>query len=286
MDHAGVVVTGTAPRLTVRALVGSGHPKPVVAMTVLFAALAVTTGRDAVGVGLVAAATLTGQLSIGWLNDLCDAGRDRHSGRTDKPLAAGAVSTTAVRVAALSAAIACVPLSLASGLVAGSLHLLAVAAGWAYDVGLKGSRASVLTFAVAMAASPLFVVLGLPGDPHPPWWLPLVTALLGCGAHFGNVLRDMDDDLATGVRGLPQRLGTAPSRVLSVVLTLGAGILLVAAAPVPTVVAIGGPLLAAAILAVGFRLGRDPRSQRPFQAVSVVALLVLALLISLGPALH
>lgn len=255
-------------------------------MTVLCSAMAVTTGRDLPGVVVVAAAVLTGQLSIGWLNDLCDAERDRDTGRADKPLALGAVSTRAVRVAAVTAGLACIPLSLASGILAGSLHLITIAAGWAYDLRLKASSASVLAFVVAMSLSPLFVVYGLPGSPHPPWWLPAVTTLLGCGAHFGNVLRDLDDDLATGVRGLPQRLGTRTSRIAAVVLTFGAVVLLAATAPLPTAVALGAPLIALLILAAGFLSGAGPRSQRPFQAVSVVGLLTVGLLIGLGPVLH
>ncbi|HTK62809.1 MAG TPA: UbiA family prenyltransferase [Pseudonocardia sp.] len=281
------MVVDVRPRgAPLRALIGSGHPKPVLAMTVLCSAMAVTTGRDLPGVVVVAAAVLTGQLSIGWLNDLCDAERDRDTGRADKPLALGAVSTRAVRVAAVTAGLACIPLSLASGILAGSLHLITIAAGWAYDLRLKASSASVLAFVVAMSLSPLFVVYGLPGSPHPPWWLPAVTTLLGCGAHFGNVLRDLDDDLATGVRGLPQRLGTRTSRIAAVVLTFGAVVLLAVTAPLPTAVALGAPLIALLILAAGFLSGAGPRSQRPFQAVSVVGLLTVGLLIGLGPVLH
>lgn len=286
MNDADARLAERRPKFRWRALIGAGHPKPVLAMTLMFTALAVATGRDWTGVVLVAAAVLAGQLSIGWLNDLCDAERDRTVGRIDKPLAAGAVPAQAVRGAALAAGLVCLLLSLASGLLAGSLHIIAIAAGWAYDLGLKASPASVVTYTVAMGTSPLFVIYGLPGSPHPPWWLPVVTILLGCGAHFGNVLRDLDDDLATGVRGLPQRLGTPVSRALSIALTLGAVVLLAAAAPLPTPVAIGMPLLAALILAVGFRLRSEARSQRRFQSVAVVGLLTVGLLISQGPALH
>jgi 4-hydroxybenzoate polyprenyltransferase len=286
MNDTGTQLIRSRPHARWRALVGSGHPKPVVAMTLMFTAMAVATGRDVTGVVLVASAVLTGQLSIGWLNDLCDAERDRTVGRTDKPLATGAVPERMVRGAALAAGLVCVPLSLASGVLAGSLHLVSVAAGWAYDLGLKASPASAVTFAVAMGAAPLFVVYGLPGSPHPPWWLPVVTVLLGCGAHFGNVLRDLDDDLATGVRGLPQRLGTLASRALSIALTLGAVVLLAAAAPLAPALAVGMPVLAVLILTVGFWSGSEARSQRRFQSISVVGLLTVGMLISLGPVLH
>ncbi|HXV93659.1 MAG TPA: hypothetical protein VD813_10205, partial [Pseudonocardia sp.] len=52
------------------ALARSCHPEPTVAVTLMVTALAVTTGRDTLGVLLVATAVLTGQLSIGWLNDV------------------------------------------------------------------------------------------------------------------------------------------------------------------------------------------------------------------------
>jgi 4-hydroxybenzoate polyprenyltransferase len=261
------------------------HPEPTVAVTVLVTALAVTTGRDATGVLLVAAAVLTGQLSIGWLNDVLDAERDVAVGRVDKPVATGAVSAATVGTATLVAALACVPLSLASGAAAGTVHLVAVAAGWFYDLGLKSSRFSVLPYVVCFGLLPVFVVLGLPGTPLPPWWLPLAGALLGAGAHFANVLPDLDDDAATGVRGLPHRLGATRSRAAAALLLLGATVVLALGAPVPPVLAWAVPVLAAALLAAGFRAGRRPGSRAPFRAVLAVAAVAVALLVATGPAL-
>ncbi|MDN5750244.1 MAG: UbiA family prenyltransferase [Pseudonocardia sp.] len=265
------------------------------AVTVLVTALAVTAGRDAVGVALVAAAVLTGQLSIGWLNDHLDAERDRTVGRRDKPVVSGAVSAHTVGVAAVVAAVLCVPLSLASGLSAGSLlpgalHLVAVAAGLAYDLGLKATRASVLPYAVCFGLLPVFVVLGVPGAPPPPWWLPVAGALLGSGAHFANVLPDLDDDLATGVRGLPHRIGATGSRVAAAVLLLAASVVLVAGvldagSPVPVPLAVAVPVLAAGVLVAGFAAGRRRGSRAPFRAVLIVALIDGALRVAAGPAL-
>lgn len=281
------MLSGMRPVDTVGALLRSCHPEPTVAVTVLVTALAVTTGRNTGGVLLVAAAVLTGQLSIGWLNDHLDAERDRAVGRADKPAAAGVISARAVGVAALIAAGLCVPLSLASGLVAGSLHLVAVAAGLAYDLGLKATRASVLPYAVCFGLLPVFVVLGAGGVP--PWWLPVAGALLGSGAHFANVLPDLDDDLATGVRGLPHRLGATGSRVAAAALLLAASVFLVggvlgsAAVPVPVLVAV--PVLAFGVLSAGLLAGRRRGSRAPFRAVMVVALIDVALLVAAGPAL-
>ena len=109
---------------------------------------------------------------------------------------------------AAAIALAAVPLlSLLSGWRAAIVHCVAVALAWAYDLGLKATALSVVPYAIAFGLLPVFVVLGLPGAPWPPWWAPVAGALLGAGAHFANALPDLDDDIATGVRGLPHRLG-------------------------------------------------------------------------------
>lgn len=61
---------------------------------------------------VVTAAVCTGQLTIGWDNDLVDAAHDRAVGRRDKPLATGEVSSAAVLACLVAAAVACVVLSL------------------------------------------------------------------------------------------------------------------------------------------------------------------------------
>ncbi|HVH24766.1 MAG TPA: UbiA family prenyltransferase [Pseudonocardia sp.] len=261
------------------------HPEPTAAVTLMIAALAVTAGHTAGRVVLIGLAVLTGQLTIGWLNDVLDAGRDRVVGRSDKPIVAGTVSVRTVSVATGVAATACVPLSLACGVTAGAAHLVAVAAGWAYDLGWKSSRLSVLPYVVCFGLLPVFVVLALPGSPGPPWWLPVAGALLGAGAHFANVLPDLDDDAATGVRGLPHRIGATASRAAAALLLSAAIVLLAANAPVPAPVAVALPLLAGVVLIVGFRAGRRPGSRAPFRSVLVVAGIAVALLLASGPAL-
>jgi 4-hydroxybenzoate polyprenyltransferase len=81
------------------ALLRAAHAAPTIAVTALATAIAATSGRDLRGTVLVAGAVLTGQLSIGWCNDLVDRDRDRAAGRTDKPVASGAVAPHAVTLA-------------------------------------------------------------------------------------------------------------------------------------------------------------------------------------------
>ncbi|TFV33461.1 hypothetical protein E4K10_34760 [Streptomyces sp. T1317-0309] len=189
-------------------------PGPVVAVTALTAALAVTAGQGATRSVLTTAAVLSGQLSVGWCNDAFDARRDIAAGRRGKPVVDATVSVTEVWVAACVALALCVPLSFACGLWAGVVHLVGVAAAWAYDLRLKATAWSWVPYAVGFAALPAFVALGLPGQPWPAWWVVTAGALLGVGAHLGDVLPDIPGDLATGVRGFPHRLGPDGVRLL------------------------------------------------------------------------
>ncbi|HEX5404168.1 MAG TPA: UbiA family prenyltransferase [Pseudonocardiaceae bacterium] len=270
---------------TLVGLVRACHPDACVTVTAIAVLLGVAVGRGAGGLVLVGTAVLAGQLCIGWTNDYLDAVRDADTGRTDKPVASGSVPRRTVLVTAIAAGVACVPLSLAVGLLPGVLHLIAVLSALAYDAWLKATVASVLPYLVSFGLLPLFVVLGLPGA-HPPWWLPVAGALLGGGAHFTNVLPDLADDKASGVVGLPHRLGATGSRWAAVVLLLGAsGVLALG----PTGHALPRALLAAAsvpVLAAGLVLGRRPGSRLAFQAVLVVALLAVCQLVLAGASLR
>lgn len=198
------------------ALLRSAHPGPTVAVTALAAAYAVSVGLAPGRVALVTAAVLAGQLSIGWCNDLVDAGRDRLVGRSDKPLATGDIRAGQVRAACALAVVATIGLSLACGLVAGAVHLLCVAAGWSYDLGVKATVWSWVPYAVAFGGLPVFVALSEPGAGVPAPWVVAAAALLGVGAHLVNVLPDLADDEATGVRGLGHRLGPRVTQVVAV----------------------------------------------------------------------
>jgi 4-hydroxybenzoate polyprenyltransferase len=217
---------------TLLLLLRACHPEPSAAVTALTALLAVDAGHPSGTAVLVTSAVFTGQLSIGWSNDLVDAGRDQMVQRTDKPLAGGALGAGLVRVSVGVVLVACVVLSLLCGLRAGSTHLLlGVGSGWAYNLGLKRTVLSWLPYAVAFGTLPAVVWLALDPPILPPWWLMAAAGLLGVGAHLVNVVPDLEADEATGVRGFPHRLGrsralrvaTAVLVVASAVVTLGPG---------------------------------------------------------------
>ena len=277
--------TPATPGHRIGALLAATHPGPALAVTVGAAGLAAAAGQDARWVALCAAMVLAGQLSIGWSNDALDWRRDAASGRQDKPVARGAVGPRTAWRAAAAAALACVPVSLAYGLAAGATHLVAVASGWAYNLGLKRTALSWLPYAVSFGLLPAFVVLGLPGSPLPPAWAILAGALLGVGAHLANVLPDIDDDLATGVRGLPHRLGRRWTRWLATAALLSATVLLVAGPPGrvdglgwAALALVAGLVLAGAALAAA-------RPRAPFLVTIAVAGVDVLLLLSRGPTL-
>lgn len=198
-----------------RALALACHPGPVVAVTCVSIGYALLRHRSAHGVILVGLAVLAGQLSTGWQNDALDADQDRRNGRLGKPIVAGAISRFRVSLAAVLAAVACVPLSLASGWRAGTVHLLAVGFALAYNLKLKASLLSVLCYAVAFGALPVFVASGAPGAPLGPWWAAAAAASLGVGAHVINTVPDRSADLASGTLGLPQRLSVRADSLLA-----------------------------------------------------------------------
>jgi 4-hydroxybenzoate polyprenyltransferase len=255
-------VQTTRTTTTIRRLALACHLGPTVAVTALAAALAVSADARPVRVCL---AFLTGQLSVGWSNDWVDAERDRAVARPDKPVVQG-LPVAAVRTAALLAATACVPLSLALGWRAGLAHLVAVASAWAYNLGLKATLLSWLPFALSFGLVPN--VITLVRHVAAPWWATAAGALLGVGAHAANVLPDLAQDALTGVRGLPQRLGARGASLL-------AGVCLVTASLVLSPLAVVPALL---VFVAGLRRG----GRAVFLSVIAVAGVDVALLIVRG----
>ena len=258
------------------ALLGACHPGPAFAVTLLAGLLAGAVGLGPGRVALVVAAVLTGQLSIGWSNDLIDLARDRSVGRTDKPLVDGSVSERTVRVACALVVLATIPLSLACGWVAGAVHLVCVAAGWVYNLGAKATPWSWLPYAVAFGGLPAFVSLTDQPGRLPPLWLPLAGALLGVGAHFVNVLPDLADDAATGIRGLPHRLGARRSQVTAAAVLVAAAVVIVVGAPVDSAVLATTALVVTAALAAVALLAHG---RAPFRAAIGMALVDVVMLV-------
>ncbi|MEO8827183.1 UbiA family prenyltransferase [Lapillicoccus sp.] len=260
----------------IRPLLRAAHIGPSLAVTCVVALLALGQDLPAGKGVVVTAAVFTGQLTIGWGNDLIDATRDRRVGRPDKPLASGELTSSFVLRCLLASAAACVVLSLLAGWRSALVHLcVGVACGHLYNLVLKGSLLSWLPYALAFGTLPAVVTLADVPPHWPPAWMLFTAGALGVAAHFLNTLPDIDDDVATGVRGLPHRLGPARSRVIATLLLVVAS---ATAALGPTGAPVGWSWAGLAMVAALTVLALVGRGKAPFYAAIAIALIDVMLL--------
>ena len=169
---------------------------------------------------VIAFGVFTGQLVVGWSNDLYDYQDDLRHARMNKPLVAKSITKESLQkwlrfmVAFSFIANLLGPLGIKGGLV----YMFGVAWGVGYNFYFKFSPLSPLPFAIAFAALPSCIVISK--DITPPLWMWLGGALLGMAAHFINVIKDMKEDQISQIGGLPQRLGTTKSVISALVLVL------------------------------------------------------------------
>ncbi len=176
---------------------------------------------------VIAFGVFTGQLVVGWSNDLYDYQDDLRHDRQNKPLVAQSISQKTLQrwlrfmvpfsfIANLFG-----PLGIRGGLV----YMLGIACGVAYNFYFKFSPLSPLPYAIAFAALPSSIAISK--EITPPTWMWLGGALFGMAAHFINVIKDMKEDQVSQIRGLPQILGTKKSILAaSVLIALGIALLL------------------------------------------------------------
>jgi len=172
---------------------------------------------------VIAFGVFTGQLVVGWSNDLYDYQDDLSHNRKNKPLVSGQITEELLQnwlkwvtpfsfIANLFG-----PLGVKGGLV----YMLGIACGVAYNFYFKFSVLSPLPYAIAFAALPSSIAISK--DITPPLWMWLGGALFGMAAHFINVIKDMKEDQISKIGGLPQRLGSKNS-ILAAVILIAIGI--------------------------------------------------------------
>jgi 4-hydroxybenzoate polyprenyltransferase and related prenyltransferases len=267
----------------IAAVLASSHPVPAAGVTVIVVLLGVAVGLDPARLVVLGAVLALNQLSVGLSNDWLDAERDRVAGRDDKPVARGDLPVAVVRACAVVGAVAALALSPLLGIPFAVVHAIALAGGWAYNAWFKHGALSPLPYLVSFGLLPALATTALPEPAAPAWWAVAAGALLGLAAHVANVLPDLDDDAATGVRGLPHRLGARASTVLAGVALAGAAVCLgMGLAPgIPTVVGLA-PSLGASVAAVVLGLRG---SRWAFRLVILAALVDVVLLVLAGPGL-
>lgn len=228
------------------------HPFPSVLNGAATFALALLAGGSVpvalrLGLGMTAI-----QFSIGALNDLADAPRDR--GRTPvKPLAEGLVSLTRARVIALAAATVGFTLAAASGVPTLLVAVAGAACGYAYDVRLSRTAWAWLPLAVALPLVPVYAWLGAAGSvPDQVVTLVPIAMLAGGGLAVGNALADLHADATSGRPSVAARLGRQTAwRLHALALTGAAGLAFLALPPHPTPGGVALVITGSAVLATG-----------------------------------
>jgi len=211
-----VVVTRVVARAG--ALLRCCHPAPVAAVTILSGLIALTVGHRLGGILLVAGVIGTSQLAVGWANDAIDADRDRAVRRADKPLALEwPQGRPWVAGAAIGASVVMIALALNARPLAAAAAIVGLVSAQLYNWPLKTGPFSIVPYVISFAAIPTFIVAAVPATPPMP--LIVAAACFGGAAHLLNAVPDLEQDEATGVRGLPQILGARRARMAGAILT-------------------------------------------------------------------
>lgn len=200
----------------------AAHPYPVLVVLCLTALIAVLSAPplSPQRLGLVLAAVLLSQLSIGWSNDYLDREADAFH-QPWKPVAAGRVPARGLALTALLAMLGAFTVAASLGLAPLLLLLAGTGAGLAYNLGVKRSRLSWLPYVAGFAALPAFVWTALGSFRAEQLWLYALGTPLVLAAHLANALPDAGADARLGVRSLSVHLGrTGSLRALAACLAL------------------------------------------------------------------
>lgn len=218
----------------------ASHPRQAGLTALAVAVVAAVGGRPFDEVVLVLATVLTGQVILGWHNDLVDVQRDRRHQFPGKPVALGVVDAGSVWFALAIAVLLVVPLSVANGVVAAACHLFILGIAMIANSGvLRRTRFSVVPWMVSFALWPAFLsyggAQGTEGGDPPGILLTVLAALLGLGVHVLTSLPGLVTDNADGIRHFPLLLAlrTGAPRLLLVAAVwtgvVGVGILITVA---------------------------------------------------------
>lgn len=184
---------------------------------------------------VIAIGVFCGQLVVGWSNDVIDYKDDLLHNRQKKPLVSGQISLRLLQncLRVMTPLAIVINLFGPLGFVGGGLSVLAIGLAVAYNFYFKFTIFSWLPYAIAFGALPSCMALSK--EQAPELWMWLGGALLGTAAHFLNVVKDMDEDRVSGIKGLPQKLGTKASVVTAIALiALAAVVILLTFTTLPT----------------------------------------------------
>ena len=203
----------------IRGYLAATHFPQALAMVVLMTAATWIFGGSPAAVIAVLCASAAGQATVGWTNDLHDAGVDAQASRTHKPTVRGDIRPSDLRIPIIVSGSLTIPLSfLAAGWVGGAAHITAVASALMYNFFLARTVWSWLPYAVSFGLIPVFVAQAVSTSLWPTVPVITLSILVGVTAHLLNAIPDIDVDRASGWGGLAVSLGKRWSIVVATVL--------------------------------------------------------------------
>ena len=255
---------------TFKALLVAAHFQPTIFVTAVSFLLARELWWEGPAY-VIAVGVFFGQLVVGFTNDLNDFADDSRHHRVEKPLVAGSLTETKLRKAIWISLGFAIVLNLFGplGIKGGLIYLFGIGCGVTYNFYLKSTPLSPLPYFLAFAALPASIVVAT--DRTPPLWLLGAGALLGVAAHFANVIKDLKEDVESGIRGLPQIIGEKNSRAITAFILILTTVILTQVIENALTLAIG--LLGSLFLLFGGK-------RFVFPAIMLVSLLNVLLLIA------
>jgi len=272
---------GPGPAEVAGGFIRLAHPFPSLLDGLVVAGVALIAGADPAVAARLGVSMTALQASIGGLNDVVDAPRDRDA-KPGKPIPAGVVS----RPAAAAVAVVSGGLGLVLGWLSGPgvllLAVIVLAIGYGYDLAFKGTAWSWLPFAVGIPLLPIYGWVGATGGVPPTFALLIPTAVVaGAALAVANARADEERDLAAGTVSVATRLGSPRSWQVEAALLAGvvgtAVSTLLSAGDIPA--ALVAALVAVAIITAGLVVGRSDDAGRrelawELEAVGVALLAV------------
>ncbi len=196
---------------TTAGLLVASHPRQAVVTALGMFVAALAADRPLREAAVVGATVLVGQAILGWHNDIVDRERDARHGAARKPIAAGRLEVGSAWYAILVAVLLVIPLSISTGVTAGTTYLVSLVIALVGNVALRQGKLSWLTWALSYALLPAYLSYGgWGGDAEgaaPEVLMTLLAALLGVGVHVLRSIWGLVADDAEGWTYLPLTLG-------------------------------------------------------------------------------
>jgi 4-hydroxybenzoate polyprenyltransferase len=212
------VASNAGPSIAVRlgAYARLVHPFPSLLNAIVVAAFACVAVRGWPGIERVvwlSTTMLCIQFSIGALNDWADRDLDART-KPSKPIPSRLVSPGMALVVAVLLAMTAAVLATWGGPAAWVLAMTGLGIGIAYDLGVKRTPYSALTYALALPLIPVWVWTALDVESAALFVVLPAGMLLGVSLQLANALPDAEGDAVAGVRGTLQVLGPERGRRL------------------------------------------------------------------------